>query len=212
MVEFEIHPSKSCLIIVDMTNAFLRPGAPLEVPNGRSLIPKLKRIVDIGRGKNLITIFTTHVFRKNDRDIGLATVFRPEMKKVSILREGTSDIEFYDELKPQKNDIVIIKRRFSAFFGTDLDLILRSNKIDTIIIGGVATNVCCACSAYDARMRDYRVIFLSDGTAAGGLPNMGWGEVSPQEVQRITLATMACYTAQVLSVEEVINQIQMVHT
>jgi ureidoacrylate peracid hydrolase len=203
MVEFEIEPRKSCLLIIDMTSAFLSPGAPVEIPGGRSLIPKLKRLTDVCRDKGLPIVFTTHAYRKDGCDLGLHANFFPEMKARDILREGTPDIEFYGELQPQKDDIVIVKRRFSAFLGTELDLTLRNKEIDTLIIGGVATNVCCETTARDARMRDYKVIFLSDGTANRGLPDMGWGEMSPEEVQRAVLTIMAFHFAQVSSVEEV---------
>lgn len=207
MVKFKIYPKRSCLIVVDMTNGFLRPGAPMEVPGGRDLIPRLKRLVSICRNKGLMVIFTTHAFRNDGCDLGLSSVFRPEINKTNILREGTADTDFYSEVRPKKNDVVIVKRRFSAFSGTDLEIVLRSNKIDTLIIGGVASNVCCECTARDARMKDYKVVFLSDGTAAGRLPNMGWGEVHSEEVRKNVLTTMACHFAQVLSVEEVIDRL-----
>ena len=207
MVEFEIYPRKSCLLIIDMQNAFLSPGAPIEVPDGRSLIPRLKALIGVCRKKGLQIIFTAHVYRKEGWDLGLHSVFDPEIKTKGILREGTPDVEFYSKIQPQEDDIVIVKRRFSAFVGTELDLILRSNEIDTLIIGGVVTDVCCESTARDARMRDYKVIFLSDGTAAMNIPDMGWGEVSAGNVQRYVLAAMALDFAQVLSVKEVISRL-----
>jgi len=179
----------------------------MEVPGGRDLVPKLKKLISACRKKGLMVIFTTHVFRENGCDLGLSSVFRPEVKRTNILREGTAEVEFYSGIRPQKNDAVIVKRRFSAFSGTDLEIILRSNRIDTLIIGGVAGNVCCECTARDARMKDYKVVFLSDGTTAGRLPDMGWGEVRAEEVQKNVLTTMACYFAQVWSIEETIDRL-----
>ncbi len=207
MVEFEIHPRKTCLLIIDMTNAFLRRGAPTEIPGGRSLVRKLKTLVTACRGKGIRIIFATHAYRKDGYDLGLHAIFRPEIAAMGRLREGTSDTEFYSGLKPQRDDIVIVKRRFSAFLGTELDMILRSNGIDTVIIGGVATNICCESTARDARMRDYRVLFLGDGTAARGVPDKGWGEMSAEEVQTHVLATMASSFAEVSTVREIIARI-----
>jgi len=207
MVKFEISPKNTCLLIIDTTNAFLKPGAPMEVPDGRHLIPKLKRLMDVCREKDLMIIFTTHAYRQNGCDMGLHAAFRPEIETMGILREGKPDTEFYDELRPAKNDIVIVKRRYSAFIGTELDLILRCNKIDTLMISGVLTHVCCECTARDARMRDYKVIFLSDGTADRGIADMGWGEISAGEVQKYVLTIMASHFAEVLPVDEVISRL-----
>ena len=207
MVEFEIHPRKSCLLIIDMTNAFISPGAPLEIPAGRSLIPRLKNLTGVCRDKGLPIIFTTQAHRPDGSDLGIHAEFRPEMRTENILLQGTEAVDFYPEIQPEKNDIIITKRRFSAFVGTDLDLILRSKEIDTLIIGGVLTDVCCESTARDARMRDYKVLFLSDGTAARDLPDMGWGKVSAEEVQRVVLTDMAHRFAQVLTVEEVIDRL-----
>lgn len=94
-------------------------------------------------------------------------------KKTALL---ISDVEIYDEIERQEDDIVVVKRVFSAFFGTDLDLILRISEIDTMIIAGLAAHSSCEATARDARHRNYRVIFLSDGTATyDHFRDMGWG-------------------------------------
>jgi ureidoacrylate peracid hydrolase len=207
MVEFEISPGKTCLLIVDMTNAFLKAGSPLEVARGRDLIPKLRKLMGVCRDKGIPVIFTTQAHRQDGSDMGLFAAFQPAMRAKRILLEGTEDVEFYEDIQPEKVDIILTKRKFSALLGTELDSMLRSQGIDTIIIGGVATNMCCESTARDARMMDYKVIFLSDGTANRGLPDMGWGAISAEEVQRLVLTTMAYAYAQVLTVEDVIQRL-----
>lgn len=207
MVEFKIYHEKSCLLIIDMINAFLKPYSRLEVSGGRELIPRLKRLLGVCRDKKICIIFVTMAFRRDRSDMGIHPFFRPQMATEDILIEGTEDVEFYEEIQPESGDIIIAKRSFSAFVGTDLDLILRSKGIDTIIIGGVATNICCGCTAHDARMKDYKVIFLSDGNAPMTFPDMGWGKIPAEEIQKVVLTTMAFGFAQVLPVEEVIRQL-----
>lgn len=207
MVEFKIYPEKTCLIIVDMLNAFLKPDSRLEVSGGRELIPRLKRLLGVCRDKRICIIFVKMAFRRDRSDMGLHAIFRPEMATEDILVEGTEDAEFYEQIRPENGDIIITKNRFSAFVGTDLDLVLRSKGIDTIIIGGVATNICCQCTAQEARMKDYKVIFLSDGNASMTFPDMGWGKISAEEIQRVVMTTMAFGFAQVLPVEEVISRL-----
>lgn len=207
MPEFRILPEKSALLIIDMTNAFLKPGAPVMVPGGTGLIPGLNQLRDLARKKGLKTIFTTQAYHADGSDLGLDPVFHPGMERSRALRTGTPDVDFYKDIQPRDGDIIIVKPRFSAFIGTELDLILRGQGIDTLVIGGVLTNVCCESTAREARMRDYKVIFLSDGTATRDIPDSGWGKVSAEEMQRYTLAAIACYFGQVLSVEQVIQRL-----
>jgi ureidoacrylate peracid hydrolase len=117
-------------------------------------------------------------------------------------------VEIYDELKPQPGDLVVAKPRYSAFYGTDLEAILRSKGIDTLIISGTVTNACCESTARDAFSRDYKVIFLSDGNAAGDLPDLGFGPGSAEEIQKVVLTVLAMCFAQVSSIDQVIAEIE----
>jgi ureidoacrylate peracid hydrolase len=81
-------------------------------------------------------------------------------------------------------------------------LLLRSRGIDTIIVTGIATNVCCETTAREATVRDFRVFFLSDGTTTFDI-----GDISAAEIQRATCATLGLLFAQVLTVNEVIEKI-----
>jgi ureidoacrylate peracid hydrolase len=100
-------------------------------------------------------------------------------------------------------DILLDKPRFGAFHGTDLELILRCRGIDTVIISGIATNVCCETTAREAMVRDFHVFFLSDGTATSAM-----GSASAAELQKVTLATLGFLFAQVLTVNEMIEKIR----
>ena len=88
-------------------------------------------------------------------------------------------------------------------FWTNLELLLRRRGIDTIIITGIETNVCCDTTVREAMVRDFRVFFLSDGTTTGGVQGL-----SREEVQRATLATMGMLFAQILTVDEMIQKIE----
>lgn len=205
MVKFTIYPEKTALLIIDMMNALLKPGGPVEIPSGRELVPRLNKLISACREKGILIIFTKHAHRATGHDMGLYTEFSPAG---SIVIEGTSDAEIYDEMDRQKDDIVVVKRVFSAFFGTDLDLILRINGITTLIIGGLAAHSSCEATARDARHRNYRVIFLSDGTATyDQFRDMGWGTIPGDEVHRVVLTIMALRNTEVLSVEEVLGRL-----
>jgi nicotinamidase-related amidase len=102
------------------------------------------------------------------------------------------------------SDILLEKPRFGAFHGTDLELLLRSRGIDSIIVTGIATNVCCETTAREATVRDFRVFFLSDGTTTFDM-----GDASAAELQRATCATLGMLFAQVRTVDEMIEKISV---
>ena len=97
----------------------------------------------------------------------------------------------------QPIDVRLDKPRFGAFTGTDLELTLRTRGIDTVIVSGISTIVCCDTTAREAHARDFRVFFLSDGTATAGGP----------EFQSLTLDVLDGLFAQVLTTEEMLAKI-----
>lgn len=208
MPRFDIAAEKTALVIIDMQNAFLKPGASLERPSGRDIIPSLNRLIRACHEAGIMVIFTCHAYRADGSDMGLVTQFAPQLyANKSTLIEGTPDVDIYREMERAESDIVINKPIYSAFYGTELDLILRIHGIDTVIIGGVDTVFCCEATARDARHRNYKVIFLSDGTATADQPDLGWGVISADEAQRCVLTVLANRYAEVLSVEETISRI-----
>ena len=207
MVRFDIRADKTALLIVDMQNAFVKQGSPLERVRARELVPRLNKLIQVCHKAGILIIFTCHVFREDRSDMGLYKEFSPALETEPVLIEGTPDAEIYHKLQRQKRDIIILKRTYSAFLGTELDLLLRVKEIDTLIIGGVDTLVCCESTARDARHRNYKVIFLSDGTATSDQPDVGWGAISADEAQRFILTVLALRYAEVLSIEEVLRRI-----
>src|SRR6516225_6393127 len=93
-----------------------------------------------------------------------------------------------------------IRDRYSGFFGTDLDIILRERSVDTVIICGTTTENCCHATARDAMFRNYRVVFLSDATATYDYPDSGFGSMMNADVHHATLVVLAASTAHVMPV------------
>ncbi len=149
-----------------------------------------------------------HVIRGGDIDAGRLADYSAAIRKNKAIIAGTPNVEIYAGLKPHPGDLVVAKPRYSAFYGTDLEAILRSQGIDTLIISGTVTNVCCDSTARDAFSRDDKVIFLSDGTAARDVPDVGFGPVSAEEIQKVVLTVLARCFAQVSSIDQVIAEIE----
>ncbi len=145
------------VLVIDMLNDFLRPGAPLEVPNGRRIIPNIKMILEEARRRKIPVVYVCDSHLPEDGEFKIWPMHA---------LEGSEGAKIYSEISPQGRDYIVKKRRYSGFFQTDLDLLLKELKIDRLFITGLLTNVCVLFTAVDAYMRGYDTIILSDATAS----------------------------------------------
>ncbi|MDO6962522.1 isochorismatase family protein [Rhizobium alvei] len=167
---WEFRPERAALIVVDMQRDFVDAGAIMEVPMARAMVPTMARLITACRAASVPVLYTRHIL-SDDFDISpLEVAYQPHLKS-SGMREGSRGIEIVDELKPQPGDIIIDKHRYDAFYNTRLETVLRTIRgpgiVDTVIIIGTVTNICCESTARSAFMRDFKVVFVSD--ANGGL-------------------------------------------
>lgn len=151
--------NKTALLIVDMVRDFTDPEGLVFYPQNRDILPNIKKVLDKCREKDCLIVFLQHCNRKGKADRRIASM-RPNCI------EGTFGIEI-DAMLPvdEEKDYVIRKRRYSGFFGTDLDLVLRENHIENLIIVGTKTNCCIRATVTDAFYLDYNGIVLSDCVA-----------------------------------------------
>jgi nicotinamidase-related amidase len=209
MIKYRINPKKTALLVYDMMNDFIKTGFPREDPQIRKiLVPKIKRLIEHCRSKGIPIIYAIHTYRRNGSDMGLMAITIPGIKDGKSFLKGSAGVEVYDELKPQEDDIIIEKHRYSAFCGSDLDLILRGMGKDTLIVTGYSTNIGCETTTRDATNMGYKVIFPSDGSIARGLPDLGWGPVSPEEIKKVVLSILAHRFAMVLTIDELISKLK----
>ncbi|OSZ32462.1 isochorismatase [Alcaligenes faecalis] len=202
----QINPGSTAVIVIDMQNDFIAPGAPLETPMGMELMPRLQKLLGHARQTGMEVIFTAHAHRRNGCDMGLfGEIYPPIQNQVGLVDE-TAGVDIYPEVAPQGDEVVIKKHRYSAFFGTDLDIILRTLKIDTVVITGVTTENCCHATARDAMFHGYKVAFISDATGTYNYPDMGFGAIPAEEVHRVTLGVLAVSTAHVMTTDELIQK------
>ena len=166
-----LDPSRTALLVIDMQNAFLAPGAPIEVPEARSIVPGINRLAAALRRLGVPVVWVLHENAADGSDWrGFFEAFvRPEnrARAAAALSAGDPMQELWPELAVEARDLRIAKNRYSAFLGNDsFRKNLESRGIDSLLIAGTKTNVCCESTARDAMMLDYKVVLLSDCSAA----------------------------------------------
>lgn len=189
--------SKAALIVVDMQNDFLLEDSPLVTPGGLAILPNLKRLIAACREQQVPVIYTAHLHESPQLDGGLTAEWWPELKRGEALVSGTKGADIHSDLKPRSEEKTILKHRYSAFYNTDLETILRCLKVESLIVAGVMTNICCESTARDAFYRDFRVFFLADGT----------GTIN-EEFHLGTLRALAYAFAWVTSTEEILKALR----
>src|SRR5207253_1843055 len=138
-----IDPKRTAMIVVDMQNDFVAAGAAMETPAARAVVPKLAEALKLCRDAAIKIIYTAHVHRRDGSDMGLFDDMHPPIANRDALVDGTPGIDIYPELAPAAGEHVIKKHRYSGFFGTDLDIILRAWGVDTVSISGTTTGLTC---------------------------------------------------------------------
>jgi ureidoacrylate peracid hydrolase len=176
-----VKPAETAIVVVDMQNAYASPGGYVDitgfdVAGAAAAIVQTKKVVEAARAAGILVIFFQNGWDKDYVEAGTpwspnwhksnalkAMRARPELAG-TLLAKGTWDYALVDELTPQPGDIVIPKTRYSGFFNTNIDSVLRSRGIRTLVFTGVATNVCVESSLRDAFHLEYFGIVLEDAT------------------------------------------------
>ncbi|MBR1222915.1 cysteine hydrolase [Bradyrhizobium sp. U87765 SZCCT0131] len=165
-----IEPAKTALVVVDMQAGFLQPGAVGEVPLARAIVPNVRRLAAETRAAGGAVVWLRHTTGpEGDWSLWLGTFMPPAVRDTmrAAFTPGHPAHAVDSAFDVQPGDLVVDKTRYSAFVGdaSDLDAQLRARGIDTLIVTGTLTNVCCESTARDAMMLNYAVHFVADGTA-----------------------------------------------
>ena len=172
---FKLDKDKTAMVVVDMQNRFVDPKAALGVPSARGIVPNINALTKACRSVTIPVIWLASK-RRYDIEAGLIAVLQPKSpmgnQRSSVFEEAMWEddgVKIWPELDidPEK-DYEIVKYRYSAFIpgSSHLERVLRALGKDTLIIVGTVTNVCVAATVMDAMMLDFKVIVVSDGTAA----------------------------------------------
>ncbi|MCR5762134.1 MAG: cysteine hydrolase [Treponema sp.] len=158
--------SDTVILVIDMQNDFVEPGTALYVSGAKATVPIIQELIKYGRTKKWPVIYIIREHRLNgiDADAPRLSLFAQEKSGYCV--PGTKGCEIIKELKPEEGDIIVSKRRNSAFFQTELDLILRRMNARNVIISGTQYPNCIRGTAVDAMSYDYNTIVCTDACSA----------------------------------------------
>jgi ureidoacrylate peracid hydrolase len=207
-VEFD--PKASALIVVDMQNGYCSPGGyfshlGVDLSPNKRVVAAIKQLVGTARDSGMQIVWLQNGWDRELKEAGgHRSVNQLKGNSLKLMRErkdlegklltkGGWDYAIVDELKPEAADIIIPKPRYSGFAGTALDSILRSRRIETLLVCGVASNVCVESTIRDAFFAEYFPVLIRDACYQAG----------PQFVQDATIYNVEQFFGWSSTVEEV---------
>jgi ureidoacrylate peracid hydrolase len=203
-LERKVHPTHTALIVIDMQNDFIAPDGLVgrsgrDVSAAQQLAERLPDLIATARRAGVLIVFVRNIY-STERNFYLSDSWLEQAARKQsggytrfpVCGDGSWEGDYYGDVRPQPGDPVVTKHRYNAFLNTDLDTILRANAIRTVVMTGVATDVCVGTTAREAFMRDYYAVMLEDGTAT----------FSPED-QVATLQNFDRYFGEVSTIAEI---------
>ena len=194
-------PARTALLVIDMQETFCAPGSPAEVPVSRSIVEPINRLAHAlrARGAAVVWILQANTRRgeKSDWEMFFNHIVADDvrLRTIDSLLPGRQSV--WSGLEQGNDDLTVFKNRYSALIhgSSQLEPLMRNLGIDTLLIAGTKTNVCCEATARDAMMLDFRTVIVSDCCAA----------LSDEE-HRATLETFIQQFGDVMTADEVLER------
>lgn len=166
-----LSPRRTALVVIDMQNAFCAPGASIEVPVARSIVPNINRLAASVRSAGGLVVWVQMTIKDEaDWPVFLSALVDTgnSARILAELRPGSEGHRLWPECEAKPTDLIVTKNRFSAFLPSacGLSATLKARGIESVLIAGTLTNVCSESSARDAAMQDFEVTLVSDANAA----------------------------------------------
>lgn len=202
MSDLSFKKETSALLIIDMQNAFIHPEgslAKMGLDTSRSsiVIEPIKKLKQEFKRQNRPVIYIQHTHRPDGTDGGMVAKVFPPIMGLGHCFDGTWDAEITEALKPDHDDYIVKKHRYSAFYHTQLEEVLRGLKIEQLVVTGIATNVCVESTVRDAFYRDYNVFVPREATAS-----------FTEEAEKGSFGNFEFAFARVTTVDEMINELK----
>jgi ureidoacrylate peracid hydrolase len=181
----ELDASNAAVVVVDMQNAFASRGglldiAGLDISGAPPVVETIAKVLDRARARSIAVVYLQMGCKpdlsnsggenspNSHKELGMVLMTRRPELRGKLVTEGTWDFQIVEALKPQPQDLVVVKTRYSGFAGTPLDSMLRTRGIRYLFLAGMATNVCVESTLREAFFLDYWPILLTDGALQAG--------------------------------------------
>ena len=193
------NPTRSALILIDMENGFVDRRGGHCIKGAQATVPACAHACDLARSKGIPVFFVKRIYRADGSDVELTryAAWKAGGHACRPASAGPNSAQAPAALRPQPGDYTIIKPRWSAFFQTELDLILRRLDVRTVILAGTTTPNCVRTTCYDAISLDYRVVVVEDCCSS-----------NTEEIQRANMLDMANVGALIRSSEQLIEELE----
>jgi biuret amidohydrolase len=172
---------------------------PLAAVDGPATVDRINMLSRACRDAGMLVVHTRSVVRADFANL------QPGVSEAagSMVVDGASSAEFFPGLEVEPTDIRVDKPRYDAFYASDLEMVLRRRNVDTVIITGFATNVCCESTARSASSRDFRVLFVQDATSTCDM-----GGMSAHDLHRATCTTLGAVIGTVVTSSDLVGAIK----
>ncbi|MBQ3509401.1 MAG: cysteine hydrolase [Peptococcaceae bacterium] len=185
--------TRSAMIVIDMERGFTEPSSIHCIRTAMDTVPACSKAMQMAREKGIPVFLVNRIYRADGSDVE-ATRYHTWVQGGKAMTPGSTgplSYEMPEGMKPQPGDYTLIKPRFSAFFQTELDLILRRLRVETVILIGTTTPNCIRTSCYDAVSLDYNVVILPECCSS-----------QTEEIQRVNMEDMERVGAKLMSLDE----------
>lgn len=171
MTEWNLNPAKTALLIVDVQNDYAHPDGYLGrrlgagIQEARKILPPLRRVIDTCKLSNVLVVWIQSIRTDEDCERARHKITPPRFNDgwLGGPKKDSFGSQIVEEIRPMSSDDLIVQKwRNSAFYRTDLEEILKSRNIDTLLMTGIATNVCVESTFRDAYFRDFDIVLVKD--------------------------------------------------
>lgn len=164
----QLNPNRTALVVIDMQSTFCAPGGPAEVAAARGIVEPINKLTTELRKLDVPIIWVLHanvqVAGRSDWELFFNDIVADTVRERTVESLMPGRQEVWSDLHVEPEDVTVVKNRYSALIpgSSNLERILRSLEIDTILIAGTKTNICCESTARDAMMLDFKTVMVED--------------------------------------------------
>ncbi len=203
---YALKPDHSALLVIDPQEEYFDPTGPAYFPESSERLGNINSLIESFGARQAPVIYIRHAHRPTGVDVGRMGDFAAEDEEDSFL-EGTPRVAFHRGLLVGEGPTVITKTRYDSFRGTDLEGILRTLGITTVVIAGYMTSFCCDTTARAAQTREYETVFVADAVGGPDLVRLDGSPYPSAQVLDDVASALAAGFAEVVTTQEVLARI-----